>query len=153
MLNSDNFDPPTAITALQEADGADLCGFSQEAMLRDGSVPADRLLKCAAIERSDGTLRRIVEKPTAEQMATLADTGGVWLSMNCWRFSPSIFTTCANIEPSSRSEYELPNVVQRLVDAGAPFAVKQCDAAALDLSSRADVAGVKSRLVDRVVRL
>ena len=78
----------------------------------------------------------------------------VGLSMNCWRFSSSIFRACAKIEISTRGEYELTDAVQFCVDElGTTFRVITCNAAVLDLSRREDIASVKSRLLNVSVQL
>ena len=155
MLNSDNYYPASAIGPLVRAGGPALVGFSRDGMLAGGNVPASRLNAFAAVESTvDGRMARVVEKPDDAELDRLASRpGGVRLSMNCWRFPPAIFASCAAIGPSSRGEFEVPDAVQHAAGRGVRFDVIPCDDAVLDLSSRADVAGVTERLAGREVRL
>ena len=98
---------------------------------------------------ADGYLQDIVEKPDAAMYARF-DAGGaddVRVSMNCWRFGPSIFTACRRIEPSPRGELELPNAVRYAVRTmGERFKAIPVDAGVMDLSRREDIAEVERRL-------
>ena len=152
MLNSDNYYPRSALAALRQIEGPGVAVFGWDSMLADGNVPEERLLRFAIIESgSDGQLSRIVEKPDAEEVDTF--TGRWGLGMNCWRFDKRIFAACRAIERSSRGEYELPDAVAWARNAGVAFSVLHIDEAVLDLSSRADVASVKTLLAGRTVRL
>ena len=80
--------------------------------------------------------------------------GPLWVSMNCWRFGPSIFEACRNIRPSARGELELPDAVQYAIDTlGEPFKVVKVRAPVLDLTSRKDVAAVAAKLAGVEVSL
>jgi len=146
VLNSDNLYPAGALAALGELSGAGVALFEQEAMLAGSNVPADRLLKFA-IGRSDseGNLEEIIEKPDKAVFDALPAPH--WVSMNCWRFGPSIFEACRNIEPSPRGELELPDAVTYAMrELGERFEVVQCREPVLDLSCRDDIGPVGERL-------
>jgi len=75
------------------------------------------------------------------------------VSMNCWRFGPSIFTACRGITPSPRGELELPNAVRHSVRVlGERYRAIPVDAGVLDLSRREDIAEVERRLSGIVAR-
>src|SRR6185436_11572106 len=90
------------------------------------------------------TLRRIVEKPNADEAARLPDAP---VSMTCWLFTSDIFDACASIPRSKRGEFELPAAVQLAIDSSRMrFQTFAVDAPVLDLSSRADIPAVSERL-------
>jgi glucose-1-phosphate thymidylyltransferase len=96
-------------------------------------------------------LTRILEKPDEVTLATLPRP--LWLSMNCWRFEPSIFDACRHIQPSPRGELELPDAVQYTIDTlKQPFKVVEVRAAVLDLTSRRDVASMAEKLAEMEVQ-
>ena len=67
--------------------------------------------------------------------------------MNCWRFGPEIFTACQSIDKSPRGEYEIPDAVMYSIrELGARYQVVPSDQPVLDMSTRADIASVSSRL-------
>lgn len=146
VINSDNYYPVETLTAMRAAGEPALAAFGRAALLADGQIAAERIAAYALIDTdADGYLRRIVEKPDAE---TLAHFGGAArVSMNCWLFDRAVFDACRAVKPSPRGELELPLAVQQGLDSGTlriralPF-----DAPVLDLSTRADVAQVTSRL-------
>ena len=77
-----------------------------------------------------------------------------FVSMNCWRFSPSIFEACRRMEASGSGELELPTAVRFAMEQlGVQFTVLPFALPVLDLSTRADIAGVTERLRDVRVRL
>ncbi len=146
MINSDNHYPLDAVTALRELNGPGLAGFERNALIKGSNIPADRVLKFAAADLDDqGCLRRVIEKPTEAQIAELGNE--VYLSMNCWRFTPNIFDACRKITPSPRDEYEVTDAAQYCIDhLGETFHVIKSDSPVLDLSSRQDVAPVTELL-------
>lgn len=146
MLNSDNHYPLDAVTALRELDGPGLAGFERSALIAGSNIPADRVLKFAAADVDDkGCLRQVIEKPSEAQIAELGDE--VYLSMNCWRFTPNIFDACRKITPSPRNEYEVTDAAQYCIDQlGESFRVIKSNSPVLDLSSRQDVAPVTELL-------
>jgi len=150
-INSDNYYPLCALRRLRELDGPGLAAFDRAALLR-GNIPAQRISRFAVLELDrDGALRRIIEKPTGRQIRRLGEP--VRVSMNCWRFGPTIFDACRRVRPSARGELELPDAVQAAIRAGEVFRAVVVDQPVLDLSSRADVAAVMRQLAGTRVDL
>ena len=106
-INSDTYYPVEALSALEQASGCAVALFERDAMLAGSNVPAERIKRFAVAKIDDrGCLEQIVEKPDDATLAALPRP--VLLSMNCWRFGPSIFTACRAIRPSPRGEFEIP---------------------------------------------
>lgn len=148
VLNSDNYYPVDAYRALAGLGGSGLVGFVQEALVRESGIEPERVLRYALIDAgADGTLREIREKPTADD--PLTQRAERLVSMNLWSFTPSIFDACERVTPSPRAELELVDAVTiAMRELGEQFRVVKMSAGVLDLSSRADVAFVASRLAE-----
>ena len=146
VLNSDNYYPVEAYRMLAAIGGAGLIGFESEALVREGGIDAERVLRYALIETDgDGWLKLIREKPAADD--PLALRAERWVSMNLWSFTPTIFEACGRVRPSPRGELELVDAVTlSMLELGERYRVIPMHAGVLDLSSRADVAVVASRL-------
>jgi glucose-1-phosphate thymidylyltransferase len=146
VINSDNLYPLAALSAARQLDGPGLIAFSARTMMEQAGVPAERVAGFPRVEAgSDGNLVRLAP-------ADGADQGHV--SMNCWRFGPSIFPACRGIAPSPRGELELPDAVTySMTHLGQPYQVVLSDEPVLDLSSRADIARVTRQLEGVTVRL
>jgi dTDP-glucose pyrophosphorylase len=153
MINSDNYYPADALLGLRKLTGQGVAVFSKEAMTRGSNIEADRIQKFAAVETDDrDNLRRIIEKPTADQLAALGDE--IFVSMNCWRFTRDVFDACRAIKPSPRGEYEVTDAAQHVIDViGKPCRTLKFDLPVLDMSSRGDVTAVAGRLAGVTVRL
>jgi len=152
VINSDNFYPLAALKALRKLDTAGLAAFERDAMIEGSNIPGERITKFAVIETADGIMKRVIEKPTDDQIAVL--TPPVCVSMNCWRFGPKIFDACRAIEPSARGELEITDAVQHAIDRlGETFAAPTFRAPVLDLSSRADIGPVQAALKNLQVNL
>jgi glucose-1-phosphate thymidylyltransferase len=146
VLNSDNYYPVDVLRALVRLDGQGLPAFRRSTLVTESNIDPDRLRSFAmlTIDR-DGYLLDIVEKPDSDTFARYGDD--VRVSMNCWRFGPSIFEACASIPPSARGEVELPNAVRHAVRVmGERYRAIPIDAGVLDLSRRDDIAEVERRL-------
>jgi len=152
VLNSDNYYPAEALTALRAAAGPAVALFDRQSMLRGSNIAEERLRQFAVAEvDGQGFLARILEKPDAALLASLPQP--ILLGMNCWRFGPAIFTACRAIGPSARGELELPDAVQYAKDMlGEQFRALTIHAPVLDLSNRRDIAAVAERLSGREVR-
>ena len=152
VLNSDNYYPVAAYSALADLGASGLIGFEAETLVREGGIEPERVLKYALVDATDdGWLRAIREKPAADD--PLALRAERWVSMNVWSFTPVIFEACARIRPSARGELEIQDAVTMAVnELGERFRVLPMRAGVLDLSSRADVALVASRLAGVVPR-
>lgn len=152
-INSDNCYPPQAMAELRtKISTSGLAGFSRDAMIAGGNIPADRIAKFAVVKTDQsGRMTQILEKPDE---ATLAAMPHPYVSMNCWRLGPTIFEACRNIEPSPRGELEITSAVQYAIDKlGETFQMLPYDLGVLDLSSRGDIASVKERLAGMEVSL
>ena len=80
--------------------------------------------------------------------------GEVFASMNCWLFDTRIFEACRSVTLSPRNELELPRAVQLGIDAmKMKFKVVRFYLPVLDMSTRADIATVESRLEKVQVRV
>ena len=153
VLNSDNYYPLAAIQSLCELQSPGLVGYQRTGMLLGSNITADRLCNFAVIQcDKEGHLEAIIEKPSSEFLATLAEP--VLLSMNCWRFDQRIFAACEATQASARGELELPDAVMVSIrDFGVQYAVVPCDQAVLDLSQRSDIQAVATRVAGLAVRL
>jgi glucose-1-phosphate thymidylyltransferase len=153
VMNADNYYPVAAYAALRDLGEPGLAAFGRDALLADGHIAPERIMKFALLDiDADGYLRRIIEKPDAEAARAIGSTARV--SMNLWCFDTGIFDPCRTVAPSSRGELELPVAVQHAIDAyGRRFRAVPIDAPVLDLSSRADIAVVADALASVEVRL
>ena len=141
LINSDNYYPPRAITAVMGLEWSGMAGFRREVLVERGNIPPERVAAYALVSTDpEGWIEEIVEKPDPADIARLE--GHAWISMTCWRFEASIFEAARQVERSERGEYELPHAVRDLVRAGERFRVVPVDEPVLDLSSRADVSSV-----------
>ncbi len=146
VLNSDNLYPAETCRAAAAIGGCGLVAFEAEALVTEGGIEAERVLKFALVDFDEsGALRTIKEKPAADD--PLAQRRERWVSMNLWSFTPAIFDACARVRPSPRGELELQDAVTiAMRDLGERFRVVKAHAGVLDLSSRADVGFVGRRL-------
>jgi dTDP-glucose pyrophosphorylase len=152
VLNSDNYYPVSALAALAALEEPALVAFSRKGLLAEGQIDPARIASFAVLDLQGDYLARIIEKPDP---ATLASLGAdLYVSMNCWRFDARIFDACRAVPLSPRGELELPLAVQHAMSAG-QMRVRaiRTDEPVLDLSSRADIASVASRLAGVEVRL
>jgi dTDP-glucose pyrophosphorylase len=146
VINSDNYYPVGALKGLREICKPAVALFERDALLNGSNVPEDRILKFAVASVDDnGCLDRIFEKPSEDTVRTLGYP--VYVSMNCWVFSPRIFEACRQIRPSQRGELELSDAIQFAIDnLKEKFKVLTFRAPVLDMSSRADIAAVSEKL-------
>ena len=69
-------------------------------------------------------LRRIVEKPSEQQLQELRKEGWlkpggpVWYNAGIYIFRPALFEFTANLEKSPRGEYELPDAINAMLAKG-----------------------------------
>ena len=146
VVNADNLYPVGALRAVAAIGGDGLAAFEADALVRESGFDAARVLQFALVDVApDETLRAIREKPGPDD--PLLARPQRWVSMNLWSFTPAIFADCARVAPSPRGELELQDAVAiAMRDRGARFRVVRATGAVLDLSRRADVAGVARRL-------
>lgn len=140
-INSDNLYPVEGLKDLRGAGIPGLVAFDRRALVEKSNIPEERIAKFAeVIIDSEGFLKEILEKPEHPR----ADAA---VSMNAWMFSPSIFDACRAIGPSARGEYEITDAVAHSINKlGERFIAVSSKDGVLDLSSKADVAGVAERL-------
>lgn len=152
VVNSDNYYPVETLRALASLTEPGLVAFSREGLLAGAQIAASRVLSFAVLELSGDYLTRIIEKPAPEQLAALGPD--VWVSMNCWRFDARIFRACRDVPMSARGELELPVAVAMGIARG-DFRVRAVRSSlpVLDLSSRADIPAVTTRLASVEARL
>ena len=145
VVNADNYYPADGLRLLADAGGPATLAFSRAGLLRDGLIDADRLARYALLEvNDDGYLTDVIEKPDSDTFARYSTAP---ISMNIWRFDPDIFRACRDVPRSVRGEFELPMAVQFAVrDLGMRVRALPIDAPVLDLSRRADIPSVISRL-------
>ncbi len=117
VVNSDNLYSVAALKLLM-GDGHDnaLIDYDRSAL----RFEQERVSAFAVIKKdAEGFLVEIVEKPSAEQIALVADAGGrIGVSMNAWRFSFDLMLPCLETVPLNpvRQEKELPTAVKMMVD-------------------------------------
>jgi len=152
VINSDNYYPAEALTALHDLHEPAIVGFERRALVRLGNVPAERTSRFGALDIDDeGYLRRILLAPTE---AMVAEGAPIYASMNCFEFTSEIFNACRQVPLSARNEYELPQAIHLAIDRHAMrFKVLKVEAGVLDLSSRADIANVAEKLRGVAVQL
>lgn len=142
VVNADNLYPVGALRLLRELDGPGLVGYDRDGLIRESNIEEARIARFAVMWTDGGHLSRIIEKPDASVVAQ-----STVVSMNSWRFSPTIFEACRRIGPSARGEYELQDAVTYALEhLGERFTVIPWTGGVLDLSSRADIATVAARL-------
>lgn len=152
VLNSDNYYGATVLSELRRLRQPAVVGFARSGLIELGNVPPDRVTRFGALDiGADGFLRRILARPDESMVASGEEIYG---SMNCWLFDGGIFRACREVALSPRGELELPRAVQLAIDShGLRMKVIRVRASVLDLSNRADIAGVQERLRDVQVQL
>ncbi len=151
-INSDNYYPVFVFEQIRRLSGPGLAGFDRGALSREGNIDDARVSRYAVLQvAADGALEDIIEKPDAEAWARTG--ASAMISMNCWRFGPRIFDAIRRIGPSARGEYELADAVREAIHQGERFEVVPVSAGVLDLSQRADIPSVATRLAGVEVRL
>ena len=148
VINSDNYYPQDVLKDMRDFGRACVALFDRDHLVAESNIPEDRVLKFAVAGTDPGGyLERIFEKPGIDTVRRLGSP--LYVSMNCWVFSPSIFEACRHVRPSSRGELELTDAVQYTIDV-----LKERLKAlifrtpVLDLSGRSDIAAVAERLRD-----
>lgn len=146
VINADNLYPARVLRRMRELDGAGLAAFDPDALVRGSNIPPARVAAFALVREEGGLLAEIVEKPSPEAAAAMV---GARVSMTCWRFDPSIFGACRDVQPSVRGELELPDAVTLALARGARFRVVPVGEGVLDVSRREDIPAVARLLANR----
>jgi glucose-1-phosphate thymidylyltransferase len=146
VINSDNYYPAPACAALRALKGPGTALFERDALVRESNIPAERIWRYAVADIGpDGYLRKIIEKPDAQSIQFLKSP--IYVSMNCWLFTPVIFDACRRIPLSTRGEREIPAAVEYAIEKlGERFKVLKFQSGVLDLTSRSDIAAVTAKL-------
>jgi glucose-1-phosphate thymidylyltransferase len=153
VINSDNYYPAEALRLIREIDSCATVAFDGRALVESGNIPAERLSKYALLEPDDEFyLKRIIEKPSEESIRKNAE--GMYISMNCWRFSRSIFDACRSIKPSVRGEYEIASAVEYAMNnLNEKFRMIPVKLGVLDMTGRSDIKSVDTCLRHKEVSL
>ncbi|HTO87769.1 MAG TPA: nucleotidyltransferase family protein [Thermoanaerobaculia bacterium] len=146
VINSDNYYPVGVLRELRLLSEPATALFRRGALLAESNIEPERIASYAVCTVGpDGYLTGILEKP--DEAALTAAGADPLISMNCWRFSPSIFGPCRSTPLSPRGERELPRAVHdAITHQGLRLRVIRAPGGVLDLSRRADVASVAARL-------
>lgn len=149
-INSDNYYPPDVFQKMRNFGQASVALFDRDHLIADSNIPEDRVLKFAIAKTDkDGYLERILEKPDGDAVRKLESP--LYVSMNCWIFSPTIFEACRSVRPSARGELELTDAVQYTIDVMKDrLKALIFQKPVLDLSSRSDIAAVAEKLRDLI---
>ena len=117
VVNSDNLYSVDALRMLmRDAHDNAMIDYDRSAL----RFEQERIAAFAVIRKdAQDFLVEIVEKPSAEQIALVADARGrIGVSMNAWRFSYDLMLPCLEAVPLNpvRQEKELPTAVKMMVD-------------------------------------
>ena len=155
VLNGDNYYSLEVLKALRGLEGPGLVAFDRTALLQRGetNLDRDRLARFAIVQLDpDGRLSGLLENRDEETYEALPEP--VLVSINCSRFSPTIFRSCERIPESERGELELTSAVQHSIDhLKETFTVVTSSSPVLDLSERGDIVAVEKYLRGLEVRL
>jgi dTDP-glucose pyrophosphorylase len=152
LINSDNYYPQSALQGLLSLHSSAIAAFRPQGLCR-GNIASDRIRNFAVLAvNANGRLQCVIEKPDDQTYARMAKD--LLVSMNCWRFMPTIFEACRAIPRSARGEFELTDAVSYAVDKlGESFEVLVVEEPVLDLSTQSDVGEIARRLESVEVRL
>jgi bifunctional UDP-N-acetylglucosamine pyrophosphorylase/glucosamine-1-phosphate N-acetyltransferase len=89
-------------------------GDGPDAVLSLLDVEPELVSRSAAVRLDGHTVRRIVEKPTRENAPSCT------VSLPHYIFSRRLLDLLSRVEASPRGEYEIPDAIQGLIDAGCP---------------------------------
>jgi dTDP-glucose pyrophosphorylase len=146
VINSDNYYPVDALQAMRERGEPAIALFDRDHLVAKSNIPEERVLKFALAKISkENCLEQILEKPSEATVRAMSSP--LYVSMNCWVFSPAIFQACQSIHPSPRGELELTDAVQYAIDKlNERFRALTFQSPVLDMSSRSDIAVVAEKL-------
>jgi len=102
-------------------------------------------------------LKRVVEKPTIEQLDNLRQEGWlmpnqpVWYNAGIYIFKPSLFEFTAQLQRSPRGEYELTDAINGLLSAGHKLAGFEIEGQWVDVRDPATLAKLQGQKVKCVI--
>jgi glucose-1-phosphate thymidylyltransferase len=148
VCNSDNLYSPAALRLmLEDAHNNAMIDYDRATL----QFAPERIAQFAVIEKNgEGFLRDIVEKPSSEEMARVADENGrIGVSMNIFRLAYDHILPCletVSLHPV-RQEKELPAAVKMLLDQNpqAVFTIPRAEHVP-DLTTQSDFLPVKKYL-------
>lgn len=152
MVNSDNYYPVDVLQTLVNMGRPGTVFFTPQGLAEHSNIEPSRILAFALGKvGEDGCLDALIEKPDASALASMGSPRHV--SMNCWRFPPSIFEACRRLTPSVRGELELTDAIGMTIARGVRFEVRTSPKGVLDISRRGDIPAVREGLKGVVIRL
>ena len=145
VINSDNYYPIEAYTALRANAASGIAAFWRSALVTQGNLTPERVASFPIVEvDAQSYATRLVEAGEAPS----APEADALISMNCWMFTKVIFAACRAIAPAPSGELEIQAAVRHAMTVlGERFRVLPLRHPVLDLTSRGDVAVVTERLV------
>ena len=150
VLNSDNYYPLEVLKQIVKVPGLATAGFARQELIAKSNIEAARVKSYAIMDVENGKLCNIIEKPSEAEISAFPDAP---ISMNCWIFDARIIPACQTVKPSVRGEYELVDAVRYLIENGEEITVVPAAAGVLDMSSRKDIAEIKTALSGVPVQL
>ncbi len=146
VMNGDNLYPINTLRQIAALQRRGLAAFTANALIDKAGLTPERILKFALLDITPTfDLAEIYEKPASDH--PIAKRTERYVSMNLWSFTPSIFTACDLIEPSSRGEWELQDAVRvDMRNSGYPYRCIRSEEPVFDLSSQTDIAHVANHL-------
>ena len=99
----------------------------------------------------DFCLKRVIEKPTSDQIEALRSEGWikpnqpVWYNAGVYIFNPSLFEFTARLQKSPRGEYELTDALNGLLSAGHKLAGFEIDGQWVDVRDPATLARLEQK--------
>lgn len=152
MVNSDNYYPVEVLRTLVDLGRPGTVFFTPQGLAAHSNIEPARILAFALGKVGvDGCLDALIEKPDASALASMGPTRHI--SMNCWRFPPSIFDACRQLTPSVRGELEITDAIAMTIARGVRFEVRTSPKGVLDISRRGDIPAVREALQEVVIRL
>jgi glucose-1-phosphate thymidylyltransferase len=152
VVNGDNLYPVEGLRNLLSLEGPGLLVFERDELIASSRIPIERLAGFAMpVLDSEDVLVDIVEKPQVDALRAAGPRARI--SMNAWRFEPSIFHACRSVAPSPRGELELPDAVRLAIAGGVRFRAIPARGPVVDLTRREDIALAAAQLAGRSVRL
>ena len=109
VLNADNYYPVDVLRALVALDGPGLPAFRRSTLIEQSNIDAERIrsYRVADHRRRPAHWWTSSRSPIQHTFARYFGDD-VRVSMNCWRFGPSIFTACRSIDSRRAASSSCP---------------------------------------------